>query len=224
MGGIVCRKIIRPSKDLIRAFRKLPTTIVSDSLNRSYAMKADLRPIYESIRICGPAVTVQSMCGNNIGSHIALSFCQKGDVIVIDGRGHTDTSIWGGVQAYYAKKIGIEAVIIDGSIRDVAEMKKMRLPVFCKGIVPTGPHKGWADSVNIPIQCAGVPVTPGDLIIGDDDGVVVVPRERLKEILKLSQQRLAMEKRWKQELVKGKNTLEAVGLKEKIKNLDLEYR
>ena len=224
MAGIVYKKIDRPPKELIKAFRNIHTSIISDCLNRSYAMKAEIQPIFDGVRVCGPAITVQCMCGNNIASHIALTLCQKGDVIVIDGRGHPDTSIWGGIQTIYAKKIGVQGAVIDGAIRDAAEIRKRKFPVFCKGIVPTGPHKGWGDSVNVPIQCGGVPVNPGDLIVGDDDGIVVVPKMRLKEILNASRKRLALEKQWEKRMASGQNTLEAVGLVKHLESLDIEYR
>jgi len=215
--GIIRAKIERTDPKIVASFRKIPSTIVSDCLNRQYAMRADIKPIFQNIHITGCAVTVQSTVGNNLMSHEAISVAHPGDVLVIDGRGYVDTSIWGGVQALAAKRRGIAAVIVDGAIRDVAEMRRSRFPVFCKGVVPTGPHKGWGDSVNVPIQCGGVPVNPGDLIIGDDDGVVVVPREEAVEVLRLAKARVRLENEWRKGVARGRTTLDVIGLAEVVR-------
>lgn len=223
MKARIIRKIKRPSKELVGKLRKIPSSIISDCLNRYYAMNGEIRPIFKGIRLCGPAVTIQSMAGNNIMSHLALTFAERGDVLVIDARGYLGNAVWGGVQTAYASKRGIAGLVVDGAIRDVEDMRRIRFPVFCKGITPAGPHKGWADSINVPIQCGGIPVYPGDIIVGDDDGVAVVPIEHVREVYAEALKRMKQEKLWLKEIDNGKSSLDAVGLKRKLENMDIEY-
>ncbi len=223
MKAKVIKKIKRPSTAWIERYKEIPSSIVSDCLNRYYAMAGDIKPIYEGIRLCGPAITIQSMSGNNMMSHLALTFAQEGDVFVIDGRGYLGNAVWGGVQATCAIKKGIAGLIVDGAIRDVEDMRRMKFPVYCKGVTPAGPHKGWADSINVPIQCGGMPINPGDLIIGDDDGVAIIPLERIEEVYEESIARLKKEKIWIEKINNGASSLDAVGLRSALDNMDIEY-
>lgn len=223
MKAVIVKNIKRPSADWIEKFRDIPSSIISDCLNRYYAMKGDVRPIFEGIRLIGPALTIQSMAGNNMMSHLALTFAEPGDVLVIDARGYMGNAVWGGVQALYASKVGVAGLVVDGAIRDVAEMRKMRFPAYCKGVTPAGPHKGWADSVNVPIQCGGIPVNPGDLIVGDDDGVAVVPLEYMEKVYEESLKRLKLEESWINNIEDGQSSLDAVGLRSALENMDIEF-
>lgn len=222
--GIVITKIERPPKEIIDGFEGLSTTLVSDAMNRMNSMCAEIKPISGNVHICGPAVTVQCMVGNNIMTHKAIYVAQLGDVIVIDARRHKDTSVWGYIQTVACKVRDITAVVIDGSIRDVKEIRESGFPVFCRGVVPAGPHKGWGDNVNVPIQCGGVSVNPGDVIVGDDDGVVVVPKEMALKIQKLAKKRAEMEKEWLAEVAKGRPTVEVLQLDKKIKDMGVVIR
>jgi len=222
MVGIVNSKIQRASRELIVEFEALSASIVSDAMNRTNAMRASIKPLIENVHIVGSAITVKCMVGNNIMTHQAIYVAEPGDVIVVDARGHIDTSVWGGIQTLACKTRGIISVVIDGSIRDVQEIRRLRYPLFCRGVVPAGPHKGWGDSINISIQCGGVPVNPGDIIIGDDDGVVVVPREEAEKVLKRARERIEMEKKWVEGIKQGKTTLELIGLDRKIKEMGVK--
>src|SRR3990170_4920422 len=222
MKALVIKDFKRPSSDWIEKFKDIPASLISDCLNRYYAMKAEIRPIFEGIRLIGPALTIQSMAGNNMMSHLALTLAKPGDVLVIDARGYTGNAVWGGVQALYARKTGVAGLVVDGAIRDVEEMRKMRFPVYCKGITPAGPHKGWADNINVPIQCGGIPVNPGDLIVGDDDGVAVIPQEYIERVYEDSLKRLKLEKSWIKNIENGQSSLDAVGLRSALDDMDIE--
>lgn len=224
MKAIVKKTIQRPSKEWVEKFRTISPSIVSDCLNRYYAMSAHIKPMIEKSTICGPALTIQSMSGNNLMSHLTLTFAQPGDVLVIDARSNMTNAVWGGIQTLCAKKNGLAGVVIDGVIRDVAEIKKMRFPVYCRGVTPGGPHKGWADSVNVPIQCGGVPVCPGDLILGDDDGIVVLPKERLELIYQETQERIKNEEEWIRRIERGESSLDVVGLRKSLEKMEIEYQ
>lgn len=224
MKAIVIKKFQRPSPDWVEKFKNIPSSIISDCLNRYYGMNAEIMPIFQGIRLCGPALTIQSMAGNNMMSHLALTFAEQGDVLVIDGRGYLGNAVWGGVQASYAAKRGVAGIVVDGAIRDVEDMRKMRFPVYCKGITPAGPHKGWADCINVPIQCGGIPVQPGDLIVGDGDGVAVVPLGYVKAVYEESIERMEKEKSWLEKIEKGQSSLDAVGLRAALGKMEIEYR
>jgi 4-hydroxy-4-methyl-2-oxoglutarate aldolase len=178
---------------LIDALRSVPTAVASDAMGRTGAMSAALRPLYEGARLCGPAVTVEVEIGSNAGVLSALDRVRSGDVVVVDGRGHTDSAVWGGLVCALARRRGAEGAVIDGSIRDAAEQRAQRFPIFCRGITSAGPPRRGVDRVGVPIRCGGLGVEPGDLILGDDDGVVVIPRAQAEEVLRRSHELLARE-------------------------------
>ena len=222
MKAIVRKKIDRPSPEWIDKFAPIPSSIISDCLNRYYAIGGDIKPIYRNIRLAGCALTIQSMSGNNIMSHFALTFAQPGDVLVVDARGCLGNSVWGEVQTEYARRVGVRGLVVDGAIRDIEAMREMKFPVYCKGVTPAGPHKGWADNVNVPIQCGGVPVNPGDLILGDDDGVAVLPRQLIPVVYEEALNRMIVEEQWLQKIRSGQSSLDAVGLHSIIEDMDIE--
>jgi len=117
---------------------------------------------------------------------------------------------------------GIRAVVLDGTTRDINENREMRFPVFCLGVVPAGSQKNWGGNINIPIHCAGVAVNPGDIVVGDSDGVVVVPADRAVEILDAAKSKARAEERWITEIEGGKSTLEIIGLDKKLKKYYLQ--
>jgi len=222
MSGIINMTIPRLRKELLKKFNNIPTTVISDCLNRMNTMHAAIKPVFTPVKIVGQAVTVQAMVGCNIASHKAIYVAQKGDIIVFDARGHLDTSVWGGVQTIAAKKRGLGGIVIDGSVRDKKEILKLRFPVFCKGVTPAGPHKGWSDNINVPVSCGGCPVLPGDIIIGDEDGVVTVPYGRASEVLKYCADIVKKEREWVKKINDGIETTKILGLDEKIREFKIK--
>ena len=222
MSGLIYTKIQRAPKKLVNQFKVLPSSVVSDVMNRMNGMHADIKPIIEGANVAGSAVTVQCIVGDNLIVHKAIYVAEPGDIIVVDVRGHKDTSVWGNIMTKACMLRGIEAVVIDGSIRDVLENKEDGYPIFCRGVAPAGSHKHCAGNINAPIQCGGVHVNPGDIIVGDDDGVVVVPRNRAEEVLKKAEEKVKTEKRWLNGIRQGKSTLEVIGLDKKLDKLDIK--
>ena len=196
----------------IAAWRRIPPAIISDELNRTGAMVAAIKPLAPGMTCVGQALTVQCMVGDNAPLHYAVTKAWPGAVLVADARGHTDTAVWGGILTQAAKHAGIVGVIIDGGVRDVAELRESGIGVFARGAVPRGPHKGFGGEINGPIQCGGVAVNPGDLVVGDDDGVVVVKTGQLPGLLERCRKRLEKEEMFMQELAAGKTTVELTGL------------
>lgn len=216
MPGIVFKKINRLPNQIINKFAKIPSSIISDAQGRNNTMEASIKPLKINWKIVGSAITVKAMVGNNLGVHQALYLAKEGDILVVDGNGFENIAMWGGILTEIAVKRKIAGLIIDGSIRDVDEALKLNFPIFCKGVSPRGPHKGWGDDVNVPISCGGVPVLPGDIIIGDADGVVVIHKRFAEDVLKSSKKKIEKEKKWIQELKEGKTTLETIGLNKNI--------
>lgn len=167
----------------IAAWKEIPPASAADCMNRSQAMSADIKPLSPGMRLCGQARTVETMVGDNGTIHAAMRYVEPDQVVVIDGRGHRDTALWGSLLTQEALEFRLAGVVIDGAARDAAEIRQLEFPCFCAGNVPRGPHKGFGGTIDGPIACGGVAVEPGDIILGDDDGIVVVPLARQGEVL-----------------------------------------
>jgi len=216
---LIKKNIVRPNKKLMEAFYKIPVALISDAMDRFNTMDSQIKPLFEGVKICGPAITVREMVGCNIMIHKAIEIAEEGDVIVVDGRGHKDTALGGWIICLNAKMKGIAGIVVDGAWRDVREIRKAKYPVFTRAIVPNGPHKGYPGDINIQIQCGGVPVNPGDIIVGDDDGVVVVPREEAEIVLDKACKLMKKEEEVKKKVLEGKLTIDIYGFQEKLKQL-----
>ncbi len=196
----------------IDAWSKIPTAVISDDLNRTGTMHSAIKSIAPGRSFAGQALTVQTMVGDNGTLHYALTSSWPGCVMVVDGRGHEETAIWGGILTAGAEAKAITAVVIDGAVRDAEELRESSCSVFARAVIPNGPHKGFGGSINGPIQCAGVPVAPGDLVVGDEDGVVVIPLNQLSGLMAKCEARISKEERFLVEIAKGVSTVELMGL------------
>lgn len=221
--GRICQVVKRPNQKSIERLQKYSTSIISDCLNRMYVMDGRIHSLTPGRLLCGPALTIEEVEGGNLMSHVALELLQPGDILVIDAKGVITRACWGGLQSYMAKLRKAGGIVVFGVIRDLEEVVKSKLPVFALGTCPAGPLKGWGGNINYPISCAGVVVNPGDVIVGDDDGVVVVPKEMIDKVLPFCEQRATMENEWFKEVESGKATLDIVGLREKIKEFKIKY-
>ena len=202
----------RPDRNRVEAFKTIPTTILSDCMNRFQSMEAAVRPLTPETKLCGPAFTVQSMEGCNWAAHQALTLSNPGDVLVLAVRGSMTTAVWGHVMTFAARKRGLAGVVINGCIRDKERNREDRLPIFCRGVCPGGPHKGWPGNIGVPVSCGGVPVVAGDIIVGDGDGVVVVPLNRAEQVLTEARNRITMENTWYDRIAEGETTVNILGL------------
>mgnify|MGYP002640510922 CR=1 FL=1 len=192
----------------LEIWRTIPTAVISDDLNRTGAMVSAIKPVAPGLTFAGQALTIRAFVGDNAAPHYGLTKAWPGCVIVVDARGHTETAIWGGLLHYAAKARGAAAVIIDGAIRDVAELRESGLPAYARANVPNGPQKAWGGGVNVSIQCGGVAVNPGDILVGDDDGVVVFAAAQRHDLLKKCQARIAKETDILRQIDAGKSTVE----------------
>ncbi|MBP2230961.1 RraA family protein [Azospirillum agricola] len=186
IGFRIERAPSRPSHDLVAAFRTVPTAIVSDNMNRMFAGGTALRPIHHSGILCGPALTVRTRPGDNLMVHKALDLAQPGDVIVVDAGGDTTNSIIGEIMWSYARTRGVAGFVIDGAVRDTAVLAAGDLPVYARGATHRGPYKDGPGEINVTVSVGGMVVAPGDIMLGDEDGLLVVPQADAPAILALA--------------------------------------
>jgi 3-hexulose-6-phosphate synthase/6-phospho-3-hexuloisomerase len=206
---------VRPRKsveeEIVAIFRKVSTPNISDAMHRKGAMR-DIHPIIQGTKIVGTAVTVQTFAGDWAKSVEAIDLAGPGNVIVIYN-GSNDIAPWGGLATLSCKNRGIEGVVIDGAVRDVDEIRAMKYPVFASAIVPNaGEPKGMGE-INAEITCGSQTVRPGDYIVGDESGVVVVPKDRAYEIAKRAKMVEETESRLYEEIRRGKTLSQVVNLK-----------
>lgn len=196
----------------LEAWRGIPTAVISDDLNRTATMQAAIKPVGPGMGFVGQALTAQTMVGDNGTLHYALTRAWPGAVLVVDARGHEETAVWGGILVAAAVARKLTAVVIDGAVRDVAELRESGLAVYARAVVPNGPHKGFGGSVNTPIQCGGVPVNPGDLVVGDEDGVVVIRPNQFPGLIERCRARIEKEEKFLKQIEAGVSTVELMGL------------
>jgi len=193
MYGHIYYNIARPPAALLDKFHDVPTTALSDAMGRHGAMSSIIRPIYEGIRMVGSALTVLCFPGDNIMTHKALQMVEPGDVLMIDD-GDYDTGCFGHKSALHARSRGGVGIVASGSVRDVAMLRRDRFPTFSRSVSPRAPQKNTVGSINVPVQIGGIVIYPGDIVVGDDDGVVVVPLAMAPEILEKAKFRDRREK------------------------------
>jgi len=191
----IVRAIQRPSKQTVSGLRSLPVANIADALGKPCAFTLDphIRPAFEGISLAGPAITVRERPDCNLMSHAAIDLMQRGDVLVVDAGGYTRTAVGGFLMSRKMISKEADGVVVDGAWRDRAEIAKARFPVYCRAWQPGGPHKDVPGSVNVPVTVGGVVIYPGDIIVGDDDGLVVVPGGSADDVLAQAQEIRAKE-------------------------------
>lgn len=183
------------SPNVIERTKSLNTTLISDAMGCNGSMHHTVKPVVPGMKVVGTALTVDLRAGDNLFLHQGIYCGSEGYVLVADGKGHTENAYLGELMARAAKAIGLEGIIIDGFVRDKEMLGEVGLPIFAKGFIPNGPFKDGPGAINTPISCAGVVVHPGDLIIGDEDGVVVVPKDKIEEVLQKAENKLEYEEK-----------------------------
>jgi 4-hydroxy-4-methyl-2-oxoglutarate aldolase len=195
------------------AVEGLATTLISDALNRSGGMDAGIRPIGRSTAFIASALTVSVMVGDNRALHHAAAMVRPGYAIVVDGKHDMSTALWGEILHTMAVARGMSALVVDGCVRDSEALAGTPIPVWARGRVPTGPHKGWGGSINIPIQCGGVSIMPGDIIVADGDGVVSIPRHSLNRAASEGRRLLLNERQLLEAIARGEATVDLLDLR-----------
>lgn len=214
MRKIINKREKTPDPQVLQGFRDLlkvysPSCVVADAQERAGVMHSYMKPIDRKTRFAGTALTVRMEPGNQVDCLDALSVAQEGDVIVVDAAGETETSIWGGLMAGLCQMKGVVGAVVDGAIRDTDETRDLGFYIFSKAVVPRSTHtivSGRMEpiEINVTIQCAGVVVNPGDIVIGDEVGVTVVPLENAPEILEKARKQAEMEEQTRERIRQGK--------------------
>lgn len=185
-GFRIRRAISRPRAEVVEQFKQFSTPDISDLMNRLYTMSSGIQNLVNDHSICGPAVTVKVFPGDNLMVHKALDIALPGDVLVVDAGSTPMNGVIGDLVATKAKHRGIQAFVIDGLVRDLPGLKEVGLPTYARGVSPIGPlHRGPGE-VNFPVCCGGIVVLPGDIILGDRNGVSVVRSDFAMDILSLA--------------------------------------
>ncbi|MCR8635536.1 RraA family protein [Paenibacillus radicis (ex Xue et al. 2023)] len=170
--------------NIIDQFQQIPTTCISDAMQGMNNLDPRIKPLTEEYRIAGRALTVQMPVGDNMAVLRAIREAKPGDILVVDAKGDEYRAIAGDFVVGMAQSLGIKGIIVDGTIRDILGIKKLHFPVFSRGTTAAASGKAGGGEINVPISCGGAPVHPGDIVVGDADGVVVVPQALEQEVLR----------------------------------------
>lgn len=189
----VIRRFERVDAGVVQQASQFASSILADVAGRRGALHGRIAPLSPSMRFAGPALTVEVRPGDNLMIHAALALAQPGDVILVDGKGDLGSALMGEIMSQQAAALGVAAVVIDGAVRDSEAIRELGFPMFAAGLNPNGPTKSVAGRLNHPISIGGVTVHPGDLVVGDADGVTVIEREKAAAMLPLAAEKVAAE-------------------------------
>lgn len=189
----VIRHIERVDPAVVAEAAQYPSSILADVAGRRGALSGRIAPLAPSMRFAGPAITVEVRPGDNLMIHAAMAVAQPGDVIVVDGKGDLSSALMGEIMSQQCVALGVVAVVIDGAVRDSEAIRELGFPMFAAGLNPNGPTKSVSGRLNHPISIGGVSVSPGDLVVGDADGVTVIERSKAAALLPLAADKVAAE-------------------------------
>jgi 4-hydroxy-4-methyl-2-oxoglutarate aldolase len=223
MSGTVVRNIHRADAGAIATLERLGVSTVHEAQGRTGLMQPYMRPVWKGARIAGSAVTALSHPGDNWMIHVACDVVKKGDILVVACSSENTDGAFGDLLATSLKALGVKGIILDVGARDSAEITEMKFPVWSRAINAKGTVKATIGSVNIPVVCAGVSIKPGDVIVADDDGVVVVDRKKAKEVAQAAEEREKKEAGTRARLQKGEIGLDIYGMRKSLEEKGLKY-
>ena len=223
MKPTVVRRIQRADSSIIATLGEHGVATVHEAQGRTGLMRPYMRPIYSSARAAGSAVTVSCAPGDNIMIHAALEFVQPGDILVVITTSDSTDGMFGDLLGVSCQANGVIGLVIEAGVRDVTDLTAMNFPVWSRAISGQGTVKATPGHVNVPINCAGAIVNPGDVIVADMDGVVVVPRQEATAVAKLSAERIAKEQKTRDRLRNKELGVNIYGLKAKLLEMGVRY-
>jgi 4-hydroxy-4-methyl-2-oxoglutarate aldolase len=189
----VVREFERVDAGVVEQAARYPSSILADVAGRRGALSGRIAPLAPTMRFAGPALTVEVRPGDNLMIHAAMAVAKPGDVIVVDGKGDLSSALMGEIMSQQCVALGIAAVVIDGAVRDSEAIRELGFPMYAAGLNPNGPTKFVPGRLNHPISIGGVTVHPGDLVVGDADGVTVIERAKAAAMLPLAADKVAAE-------------------------------
>jgi 4-hydroxy-4-methyl-2-oxoglutarate aldolase len=221
--GVVVRKIQRADPVIVDALGTFGVATIHEAQGRTGLLDPEIRPIYKGAHVAGSAVTVSVPPGDNLMIHVAVEQCRDGDVLVVAPTARSDAGYLGELLATALVARGVRGVVIDAGVRDVAMLQEMSFPVWSRRVSAFGTVKETLGDVNVPIVCAAQAVRPGDVVVADDDGVVVVPRERAEAVRTASAEREEKESRSRTRYETGELSLDILGLREGLDAKGISY-
>ncbi|MFD3589449.1 4-carboxy-4-hydroxy-2-oxoadipate aldolase/oxaloacetate decarboxylase [Streptomyces sp. NPDC058683] len=224
MSGVI---VTRPPKAELKdvdALAGFGVATVSEAMGRTGLLGPGIRPVQQGVRVAGTAVTVLSWPGDNLMIHAAVEQCGEGDILVVTTTSPCTDGLFGELFATALKQRGVRGVVLNTGVRDTQELRDMGFAAWSRAVSSQGTVKATGGSVNVPIAIDGQVINPGDVILADDDGVVVVPRERVRETAEKSEAREAKEAATRAAFVEGQLGLDRYGLRDTLKRLGVEYR
>jgi len=210
MYGHIHHHFPRAPQKLLAQLEGVWTSTIADTMGRHGVMMPEIRPIFEPIRVVGVAFTVLNYPNDNITTHKALTMVQPGDVLVIDEGRENNTGSFGHNMSLQARNRGIAGFVSNGCMRDIRLLREEKFPAFCRGVCPRSAQKNTPGSINVPVQVGGLVISPGDIVVGDDDGVAVIPLAVAEEVIKRARQRMDMEYQQARDIREGRKPLEII--------------
>ena len=211
--------IDRPDAALVEALSQIAAANISDAMANLNTMDSGIQALVTGAKICGPACTAVTPTGDFLPVLKALHAAERGDVLVIDNQGNPDTALWGEITSTEAQLKGLAGLVLDGLVRDIAEIRDLGFPVFARGTTPRVAGRGSLGEVNVAARCGGTVVHPGDIIVGDTDGVVVVPLRKAAAVLSRAQSIVDYEEVLRSRVANGVSQVEIYSLDEQFESL-----